>query len=181
MFSLKAILLTLSLFGLGGVAGGLMTARVIKARIEDAKAQPTSNDFIAADWIPASVMAMERQVNLTPEQAQRVREIMKHSQQEILRDRDDWRRRSRESIVRADRAIMELLNGPQKEQFEEFKKKRKALFMARQQNGGPMRPGERLQEFMENRPPFRPGLVPPRNPEKPEPVLPPRGNNQPQQ
>lgn len=147
----KTAFLTLLIFGLGGLAGGLVTARVIKAKIEAAKQAPTPQEAAAPDWIPQTLGIMERHLDLSPSQVQKAREIMIRTQQDILRSRDEWRQSSRSALARADEAVRNVLRDDQRTRFEEFKKKRRAFLQQRAQNPASGRPLERLEERLEQR------------------------------
>ena len=180
----KTAFLTLLIFGLGGVAGGLITAQVIRGKIEHVKLTTPGREVIGPEWIPQHLGAMQRQVNLTPEQVEKVREIMSRTQREIVRAREDVRLRSRDAMERADQAIMEILTGEQKSQFLEFKKWRRAMFQNQQRppNGmPPPRPGDRLGDGPGGRPGNRPLDRPPpgRPPQAPQGERPPPQPQQP--
>lgn len=152
----KTALLTLLIFGLGGVAGGLITAQVIKGRIEHVRLTTPGPEVAGLDWIPQMLPAMRHQLNLTPEQVEKVRNIMFRTQKEIQRAREEWRLKSRNAIARSDEAIVEILSDEQKSRFEEFKRKRRSMFQQRGQNGPPLRPGDRMDMRRENLPPLPP-------------------------
>ncbi len=162
----KTAILTLGIFGLGGVAGSLVTAKVIHGKIERVEATHIGPQLMGGDWIAQNLGAMERMVKLTPEQVQKVRGIMRQAQQEALRARGEWQEkaaglseqngpeirrlreeamlRTRRSVERADGEIRELLKEDQKPLFDEYLRKRRNLLQNRVQNGGPPpRPGDR--------------------------------------
>ena len=147
----KTALLTLIIFGLGGIAGSLITARVIRTKIEAVKHTQAGPEAVAPEWIPQNLGAMERHVNLAGEQVSSIRETLTGAQKEILRARDEYRINSRKVLARADEAILALLKPEQREKFEEFKKKRRGMIQQRLQNGLFPRAGERLDQFRENR------------------------------
>jgi|GEM_PF-670447 len=159
----KTAFLTLLIFGLGGVAGGLITAQVIKGKIERVQISTLGPETARPEFIPQYLGALQRQMNLTPDQVQRIREIMMRSQRETARAREEFRLRSRSIIERADQAIMEILTDEQKTQFEEFRKKRRTMFQNQQrpQNGlPPLRQGDRPGDRMGDGPGGRPGIRP---------------------
>ena len=162
----KTALLTLVIFALGGLAGSLVTAHVIKSRIEKVEATQPIAGIEQGDFVPRMMHIMEKQLNLQPAQIGRARDVMKRAQQEILRlngdwrqkaselqplspellvSRNEWRLKSRDIITKSDAAIRGLLSPEQFPLFEEFLRKRRALFMPNRPDGGPpSRPGERL-------------------------------------
>lgn len=162
----KTALLTLVIFGLGGLAGSLITAHVIKFRIEKVEATQPIAGFEQGDFIPRMMHVMEKQLNLQPAQIGRARDIMKRAQQEILRLNGDWRQKAselpplspellsarnewrlkcRDVIKKSDEAIRGLLLPEQFSLFEEFLRKRRTLFTPnRPVNGQPPRLGDRL-------------------------------------
>src|SRR5687767_2690519 len=180
----KTALLTLVIFGLGGVAGALVTAKIIHGKIERVETTRTGpQQFMGGNTIPQVIGVMERMVKLRPDQILKVRGIMRQAQQETLRARaewqdkvaalteenapeirragEEWRIRSRRIVERSDDAIRELLTAEQKPLFDEFLKKRRSMFQNRMQNGGmPPRPGERPP--LGDRPPLDRPQLPPR-------------------
>jgi len=151
----KTAILTLVIFGLGSIAGGLVTARVIRAKIEAVKQTQAGPESTMPDWIPQSIALMERHLNLSPAQAKDIRDTMLRAQKEILHAREDWRLTSRGAMARADDAVLALLNPEQKEKFGDYKKKRRQLLQQRLQGSTPARPGERLDQLRENFPRLR--------------------------
>jgi hypothetical protein len=151
----KTAFLTLLIFGLGGVAGGLVTAQVIKRKIEVVRQTTPGPDVVAPEWIPQTVQVMRRQLNLRPDQVERARDIMLSSQREIVRQREEFRLHSRNAIARADDAIYEILSDEQKPLFEEFKQRRAAKWKQRLQNDLPVRPLDR-PDMRRDGPPFGP-------------------------
>ena len=51
----KTAFLTLLIFGLGGVAGGMVTAEIIKRKIEVVRQTTPGPEVVAPDWIPQTV------------------------------------------------------------------------------------------------------------------------------
>jgi hypothetical protein len=166
MYSWKAALMTLVIFGLGGLAGSLITAQVIKTKIEQVKTSAVFPDVHDGDFPARMAHVMEVQVKLTPEQVKRVRSILRDTQlevnrlngewqqrvvdlepgsKELIAARNEWRLKSRRVFVRMDDTVRGLLTVEQRPLFEEFIRKRRALF---QQNRGgpPPRPGDRMPE-----------------------------------
>lgn len=151
----KTAFLTLVIFGLGGVGGGLVTAQIIKRKIEVVNQSTPGPEVIRPEWIPQTVQVMRRQLNLTPEQVEQVRDIMIPAQREMVRQREEFRLRTRNAMARADEAVFQLLTEEQKPLFEEFKKNRALRMKQRFPNGQPPRPGDRPEPRREN-PPFGP-------------------------
>ena len=162
----KTAFLTLVIFGLGGIAGGLITAKIIRGKIEYVEKTHPGPEIAHGEWIPQSIGVMERMVKLQPEQVQRIRVIMRKAQQESLRARavwqdkaaelneqngpeirrlrEEWQIKTRRGVEAADNAIRELLTEEQKPLFEEFIKMRRGMIQNRLRNGGlPPRAGER--------------------------------------
>ena len=83
----KTAFLTLLIFGLGGVAGSLITAQVIKGKIERVQISTLGPETARPEFIPQYLGALQRQMNLTPDQVQRIREILMRSQRETARAR----------------------------------------------------------------------------------------------
>lgn len=163
MHSWKTALITLVIFGLGGLAGTLITARVIKSKIERVEVTRPVPGMFEGEWIPQTIRVMEKQLHLSPEQTGRIRGIMLRAQQEtfrlrvewqqnaaghedpnspeLLRARNEWRITSRKVIARSDEEVAALLAKEQLPLFEEFKRKRGSL-MQNRPNGGPPRQGK---------------------------------------
>lgn len=178
----KTAFLTLVIFGLGGVAGALITANIIHGKIERVETTRIGPEFMGGNMIPQTIGVMERMLELKPEQVKKIRDIMRQAQQESLRARaewqdkvaglseehsqeikraaEEWHIRSRRIVERADEATREVLTAGQKPLFEEFLKKRRNMLQNRMQNGGQSpRPGDRPP--LGDRPqPDRPPLPP---------------------
>ena len=171
----KTALLTLMIFALGGVAGGLVTAKIIHGKIERVETTRIGPQVMNGDWILKNIGVMEHMVKLTPDQVQKIRGIMRQAQQEVFRAREEWQEKasglseqngpevrrareesqlkSRRAVVKTDNTIRELLTEEQKPLFEEFIKKRRSMIQNRAQNGALLpRPGERPLD----RPPLPP-------------------------
>lgn len=151
MHTWKTAILTLLIFGLGSLAGSLVTSRVIHARIQKDGVKPQQTAAmppLEAEWNAAQVEVMQRQVNLTPAQRREVVEIFSKAQREVQTMREDWKSRIRELLQGADRKVLEQLTPEQRVKFEEFRQKRRQWI--RRQPGGPMR--ERIQQFREGTP-----------------------------
>ncbi|HEX2746442.1 MAG TPA: hypothetical protein VHM91_00475, partial [Verrucomicrobiales bacterium] len=131
----------------------------IKRKIEVVRQTTPGPEVVAPDWIPQTVQVMRRQVKLTPEQMDRVREIMKEAQREIVHQREEFRLHSRRAMEHADDAIHQLLTPEQKPLFEEFKRNRANNIRQRLQNGLPPRPADRPDLRRENAP-FGPNRQP---------------------
>ena len=174
----KTALLTLVIFALGGVAGSLVTAKIIHGKIEHVERTRPGPEIYQGEYIPHTLGVMERMVKLLPEQVQKIRVIMREAQQEtlrvraewqekasalseqngreIMRAREEWRLKSRRIVERSDESIRELLTAEQKPLFGEFLKKRRNMMQNRFQNGPLPRPGDR--------PPLDKPPLPPRAP-----------------
>ena len=135
-------MITLGIFGLGGLAGSLITARVIKSKIEQVQTiTAATTDWRDEGFPTRMVHEMEVRVKLSPDQVKQVRSILRRSQQEILRlngewqqklaelepgsgallaARGEWRMKSRRAIVRSDESVREILTREQHPLFEEF-------------------------------------------------------------
>jgi Spy/CpxP family protein refolding chaperone len=163
----KTAFLTLVIFGLGGVAGGMITARVIKSRIEQVKVTTPGGGVTGDAFVPNMLGVMQRQLNLTPEQTENVREIMLRTQREIVRSREEQRLKSRNIMERSDAAVMAILTDEQKAKYGEVKNRRAAILRPRPPNGlPPPRPGDRPGDPPRH-PPHRP--PPPNHPPEPPP------------
>ena len=150
----KTVILTLLIFGLGSVAGGLVTSRILHARIQKDGLVKTPSSTPApppleAEWNAAQIEVMQRQVNLPPGQRRQVVDIFGKAQVQVQSMREDWKSRIREILQQADRTVLELLSPEQRVKFEGFRQKRHQFWQRRQQ-GGPVR--ERIQQFRENAP-----------------------------
>jgi Spy/CpxP family protein refolding chaperone len=160
MHTWKTALLTLLIFGLGAVAGGLVTSKLAHARIEKGRSQTTTRTVplppYEAEWNEAQLDVMQRQVGFSPDQRRQVADIFSKAQRELQSAREDWKNRMRELLQRSDRALLGLLTPEQRPRFEEFRQKRRQYLQQRRQNNsapppsGPLR--ERMEQFRENNP-----------------------------
>lgn len=147
MKTLKTAIITLLIFGLGSVAGGLVNSKVTHARIEKEglPRPPAPAALPEAEWNAAQVEVMQRQLQLSPEQRGRIVEIFKRTQGDAQAMREEWKTRMRDMLQHADRSVVEVLSPEQRGKFEEFRQKRRQFLQRRQQ--GPIR--ERIEQFRE--------------------------------
>ena len=159
----KTALFTLLIFALGGLAGSLITAQVIKTRIERVEVTRPLPGMHDEEFVPLMMRVMEKQLQLTAEQTTKARDIMRQAQRDMMRlngewrlkaaelepgspallvARNEWRIRSRKAMAASDDAIRGLLTPAQLPSFEEYLHKRRTLMQERPGNA-PLRPADR--------------------------------------
>src|SRR5262245_22820361 len=96
MNSWKTVLITLAIFGLGGLAGSLITAQVIKTKVEQVQATTPPPQIYEGDFLPRMAHVMEIQLKLTPEQVQAARAILRQAQQNLRKLNEEWQLKAEE-------------------------------------------------------------------------------------
>ncbi len=150
--SWKVILVLLGIFVAGGVTGGFVTLRIIKNRV--------LNRPVPEEWAPRHLKRLVDRLDLTPEQQEQIRPIVRHNMEQLNRLRNQSLAETQMRVETMQRDIAQKLTPEQRRKFEQMnrelrdaREEREKVERARRAKGG-RPPGERP-----------PGDLPP--PEKP--------------
>jgi hypothetical protein len=164
----KIVLLLLGIFITGATTGGLVAVRLCRDQAERPRALPVDQ------WAQERLGRLIKRLNLTPEQSEKLRPILRSHMEELGRIRAQMVSDSRPVIERMEREIAIQLTPEQLAEYEKVKQETAERFRRMQQDrergknrpdfGGPDSPRRRLE-----RPPGD-SLPPP-----PEPKAPPGG------
>ena len=126
----KTAFLTLVIFALGSLAGTLVTARILKERMEQHAGtieQPIVPDVPFQQsknpWPTRTLEGMARMIKPTTEQRVKIGKILHDVHEGNRKLRDDMQNLA----TQADREILEILTPEQKPEYEKYLNKRKSL------------------------------------------------------
>lgn len=108
----KLVLLLTGIFLAGGVAGGFVTLEVGKNMLWKRLAPE--------NWGPARLKKLEGQLNLTPEQIERLKPIVRRDVDELNRLRQQGFQETRRILERMEKDIAEVLTPEQRAKFEKI-------------------------------------------------------------
>ena len=121
----KTAVLTLAIFGLGALAGTLVTAQIIRGRLAVVRqvtpAPPAENQ----EWAAKMTDNLRKQVDLSPDQSREVSTILARTHEDIQRLREKLRKDLRQRMIESDRAIERQLADPQRKRWEEIRRRRR--------------------------------------------------------
>jgi Spy/CpxP family protein refolding chaperone len=125
----KIILATMVIFGTGVVTGGLLVQHATRARVPRVP-RPASVVRPAQQSLPGTMRLeflrrMQRELNLTPEQQQRVDVLIKESQERTKRLMEPVSPQLREEVQRTREKFRSLLTPEQRKQFDELQKQQR--------------------------------------------------------
>ena len=113
----KLILLLIGIFCAGAVAGGFVTLRIAHHSMP----RPPSPE----QWGPARLKKISEKLNLTPEQEEKLRPIMRRDMEDLGRVRTSSFAESKRIFERMEHDIAEVLTPEQKEKFEQMNRERR--------------------------------------------------------
>lgn len=126
----KLVLLLTGIFLAGGVAGGFVTLEVGKNMLRKRLAPE--------NWGPARLKKLEEQLNLTPEQIERLKPIVRRDVEDMNRLRQQGFQETRRILERMERDIAAVLTPEQKAKFEKLNeemRERARRMMERRERG----------------------------------------------
>lgn len=106
----KLVLLLTGIFLAGGVAGGFVTLEVGKNMLRKRLAPE--------NWGPARLKMLEKHLELTPDQIERLKPIVRRDVDELARLRQQGFQETRRVLERMEKDIAAVLTPQQKEKFE---------------------------------------------------------------
>lgn len=139
----KTAVLTLAIFGLGALAGSLVSAQIIRGRLAGAKAVTPAPPTDQPEWPAKMADSMRKQLDLNPEQSRAVAAILRQTHEDIQRMRERWRKDLRQRMIESDRALESQLKTEQRKRWDEFRKRRRSEFFAPRVPGARPQNGER--------------------------------------
>jgi Spy/CpxP family protein refolding chaperone len=110
----KVILVMIGIFLAGSVAGAFIALAVEKS---DSRRRSGPDQ-----WVPARLRTMSERLQLTPEQIDRIRPIMKREGDELAKLREHGMRETRAILERLEKQIAAELTPEQVAKFEEYNK-----------------------------------------------------------
>lgn len=160
----QVILVLIGIFAAGGVAGGFLTLRVCKERL--------TNRPMPEEWAPRHLKRLHDRLDLTAEQHEQIRPIVRRSIEQLNRIRNSSLEETKTVVEGMQREISAKLTPEQRIKFEQMNRKLREMREAREK-------AEKAKRTNAGRP--EDGVRPPRNRppgEKPPPPPPdkPPGN-----
>lgn len=138
----KIVLVLAAMFAAGLVTGGFVAARLIK-HVAQQRAMPEQ-------WGPARLKMLAKRLELTPEQLERLRPIVRRDVEDLGRTRNHAFQETKRILERMERDISAVLTPEQREKFEQINREfreRADRFMRerglRGPGGGPRERGPR--------------------------------------
>jgi len=156
----QVILVLIGIFVAGGVAGGFVTLRVCKDKLV--------NRPVPEEWAPKHLKRLNDRLELTPEQQEQIRPIVRRNMEQLNRIRNTFVEETKTVVEGMQREISAKLTPKQRTKFErmnrelrEMREAREKAEKARRANAGRPEDGPRPPR---DRPP---GENPPPPPGKP--------------
>jgi Spy/CpxP family protein refolding chaperone len=139
----KVIIVLLGIFIAGGVTGGFVALRFAKNRIQ--------NRPVPEEWAPRHLKRLADRLELTPEQQEQIRPIVRHNMEQLSRVRNNSMVETKTILEGMQREISEKLTPEQRAKFEqmnrEFREGREKFERERRRNperpNGEKPPGDR--------------------------------------
>lgn len=135
----KIVLLLLGIFCTGATTGGLVAVKVCANKLGRGPALPVDQ------WAPERLRKLSQRLQLTPEQIDRLRPILRRDMEDLARIRAQSVDESRRIIDRMEKDITSQLTDEQKVEYAKVRRETEERFrrmkQEREQRGGP--PGER--------------------------------------
>ncbi|MBI2512952.1 MAG: hypothetical protein HYV96_13315 [Opitutae bacterium] len=113
----KLVLLLTGIFLAGAVAGGFVTLEVGKGMLRKRLAPD--------NWGPARLKTLEKELDLTVEQIERLKPIIRRDVEDMNRLRQQGFQETRRILERMEKDIAAILTPEQKEKFEKFNEERR--------------------------------------------------------
>ncbi len=110
----KLILLLAGIFLAGGLAGGFLTLRFVHQKMRERGAPE--------QWGPARLRMLADRLDLTPDQVERLKPIVRRDVEDLNRLRQQSFSETRRILERMERDIAAVLTPDQKQKFEQLNK-----------------------------------------------------------
>jgi hypothetical protein len=121
----KTAVLTLAIFGLGALAGTLVTAQIIRGRLAVVRQVTPAPPGENQEWAAKMTDNLRKQVDLSPDQSREVSAILARTHEDIQRLREKLRKDLRQRMIESDRAVERQLADPQRKRWEEIRRRRR--------------------------------------------------------
>ena len=148
----KLILLLVGIFLTGGVTGAFVALRFGR---EVVARRPTPEP-----WAPLHLKRLSDRLELTAEQQERIRPIVRRGMEDLNRTRETTVRESRRIFERMEEDVAAVLTPEQKVKYEQLNRELRERFQKIMRREGPKGPERSPHE----RPPGEPPLPPPGKP-----------------
>ncbi len=120
----KVILLLVGIFAAGGVAGGFVGREFARKKKDSGQHTPLPVE----QWAPEQLRRLVQRLQLTPEQSERLRPILRRDMEDLGRNRGQYLSESRRIIERMEKDIADQLTPEQKAEYEKIKQERAERF-----------------------------------------------------
>jgi len=134
------ILVLIGIFAAGGVTGSFVTFRVFRERIV--------NRPVPEEWAPKHLKKLGERLNLTPEQTEQLRPIIRRNMEQLGRLRNQSMAETRVVVEAMQREISEQLTPEQRTKFEQMNRELREMREARER-----REREKKEKSKMERPP----------------------------
>jgi uncharacterized membrane protein len=159
----KVILVLLGIFAAGGVTGGFVTVRVWRERL--------ANRPVPEEWAPRHLKRLADRLDLTPQQQEQIRPIIKRNMEQLNRLRNRSMAEAKTAVEGMQREITEQLTPEQRAKFEQMNRELREQRDAREakeraertRRSSGERPGEGPRPGPDRPPPEKPPEKPPEN------------------
>lgn len=147
----KVIIVLIGIFAAGGVTGGFVTLRVCKNKI--------LNRPVPEEWAPKHLKRLADRLELTPEQQEQIRPIVRRNMEQLNRVRNHSLAETQTVVEGMQRDIAEKLTPEQRTKFEQMNRELREAREAREKHEREKRvnldrtPGEKLPEKPPAKPP----------------------------
>jgi uncharacterized membrane protein len=108
----KIIVVLLGIFAAGGVTGGFVTLRVCKNKLQ--------NRPVPEEWAPKHLKRLVDRLELTPEQQEQIRPIVRRNMEQLNRVRNYSMAETQTVVEGMQREISERLTADQRTKFEQM-------------------------------------------------------------
>lgn len=120
----QVILVLIGIFAAGGVAGGFVTARVLRERI--------LNRPVPEEWAPKHLKRLHDRLALTPEQDELIRPIVRRNMEHLNRIRNSSLEETKTVVEGMQREISAQLTPEQRAKFERMNRELREMREARE-------------------------------------------------
>ena len=122
----KIIIVLLGIFAAGGVTGGFVTLKVWRDKI--------TNRPVPEEWEPKHLKKLSDRLNLTDEQKEQVRPIIRRNIELLNRLRNECMEETRVVVEAMQREISEMLTPEQRVKFEQMNRELREAREAREKH-----------------------------------------------
>jgi hypothetical protein len=153
----KVIIVLLGIFVAGGVTGGFITARYCKTKI--------MNRPVPEEWAPKTLKRISERLELTPEQQDQIRPIVRRSMEELNTVRNHSMAKTQTVVEGMQREISEKLTPEQRTKYDQFNRELREAREAREKGDREKR--QKAERDATEKPAPKPAEKPPETPKGP--------------